>query len=506
VTSLMYEGFLQTFTWINLLACLAGTVLGMVFGALPGLTATMGIALLVPLTFGMPADSALIILTAIYGAAVFGGSIPAILLHTPGTPAGAATCIDGYQLTLKGQGGQALGISAVCSATGGMVSAFALLLIAPPLAQLSLMFGPAEYVWVAIFGLTIIASLSRGSMLKGLISGGLGLLIGTIGVDYFTGETRFTFGFSGLFDGVAIVPALIGLFSLSQALILAEERWHPQNRAILRFSWRECIPSLREYTRLLPLTLRSSGIGAFVGILPGAGGDIASWIAYSEARRYSKKRDQFGTGIVEGVAAPESANNAVTGGALIPLLTLGIPGSSAAAVLLGGLLIQGLIPGQRLFVDHGVITYAVIFSFFVANAMMLLIGLLGAGVFQRINLVPVPVLIVLIVTLSVIGSYALQNSMFDVWVLIVFGVLGYAMRKLDFMPAAMVLGMILSPILERGLRQGLDISQGDILFFFSSVISQVLIALTLLSLLLPLVLERLVLSRAPSHEPIQELD
>jgi putative tricarboxylic transport membrane protein len=506
VSALMLEGLLHVFTWQNLLAAFAGTLLGMMFGALPGLTATMGIALLVPLTFGMPADSGLIMLTAVYGAAVYGGSIPAILLHTPGTPAGAATSLDGYQMTLKGQGGRALGISAVSSATGGMLSAVALLLIAPPLATFSLRFGPAEFVWVAVFGLTIIASLARGSMLKGLISGGLGLLIGTIGIDPFTGQRRFTFGFAELFDGIAIVPALIGLFSFSQAMILAEERWAPTARAILRFGWRECIPKLREYLRLLPLILRSAGLGTFVGMLPGAGGDIASWVAYSEARRYSKKRDQFGTGIPEGVAAPEAANNAVTGGSLIPLLTLGIPGSAAAAVLLGGLLVQGLIPGQRLFIDHGVITYAVIFSFFVANIMMMVLGLLGAGVFQRINQVPVPVLIVLIVALSVIGAYALQNSLFDVWMLLLFGVIGYLMRRLGFMPAAMVLGMILAPVLERGLRQGLSIGRGQLSFFWASPISKVLIALTLLSLLAPLLLERLTVGRKRATSEDASLD
>jgi putative tricarboxylic transport membrane protein len=505
VTPLMLDGFLHVFTWYNLLAVLAGTLLGIMFGALPGLTATMGIALLVPLTFGMPADAGLIMLTAVYGAAVYGGSIPAILLHTPGTPAGAATALDGYQMTLKGQGGRALGISAVSSATGGMLSALALLLIAPPLATFSLRFGPAEFVWVAVFGLTIIASLSRGSMLKGLLAGALGLLIGTIGIDPFTGERRFTFGFPDLFDGVAIVPALIGLFSFSQAMILAEERWRPQARTSLRFTWRECIPPFREYRRLLPLILRSGGIGTFVGMLPGAGGDIASWVAYSEARRYSRNRDRFGTGVIEGVAAPEAANNAVTGGSLIPLLTLGIPGSAAAAVLLGGLLIQGLVPGQRLFVDHGVITYAVIFSFFLANILMMILGLLGAGIFQRVNQVPVPVLIALIVGLSVIGSYALQNSLFDVWMLLFFGILGYLMRKLNFMPAALVLGMILSPVFERGLRQGLSIGRGDPSFFWASPISQVLIALTVLALLAPFVLERLSPSRgreraAPADE------
>ncbi len=491
MTELMVDGLLQVFQLRNLAAVVAGTVLGMMVGALPGLTATMGIALLVPLTFGMPADSGLIMLTAVYGAAVFGGSIPAILLHTPGTPAGAATALDGYQMTLKGQGGRALGISAVSSATGGMMSALALLLIAPPLATFSLRFGPSEFLWVTVFGLTIIASLSRGSILKGLIAGALGLLIGTIGIDPFTGQRRFTYGLPPLYDGVAIVPALIGLFSFSQAMILAEERWKPQVRAFLHFTWRECIPSVREYLRLLPLILRSGGLGTFVGMLPGAGGDIASWVAYSEARRYSRKRDQFGTGIPEGVAAPEAANNAVTGGSLIPLLTLGIPGSAAAAVLLGGLLIQGLIPGQRLFVDHGVITYAVIFSFFLANIIMMVLGLLGAGVFQRINQVPVAVLIALIVALSVIGSYALQNSLFDVWLLVIFGILGYAMRKLGFMPAALVLGMILAPIFERGLRQGLSIGRGDISFFWASPIAKVLIGLTIFALVAPFLLERL---------------
>jgi putative tricarboxylic transport membrane protein len=503
---LMYEGLLQLFTPYNLLAVVAGTAMGMLFGALPGLSATMGIALLIPLTFGMPPDAALIMLTAIYGAAIFGGSIPAILLHTPGTPAGAATALDGYQMTLKGEGGKALGIAAVSSATGGMLSAVALLLIAPPLARFSLRFGPAEFFWVAVFGLTIVASLSRGSLLKGLISGACGLLLGMIGIDTFTGVQRFTFGFAELFDGLGIVPALIGLFSMSQALILAESRWHPSRRTPVTFRWRECIPKLREYIRLLPLILRSGGIGVVVGMLPGAGGDIASWVSYSEAKRYSRHADKFGTGIPQGVAAAEGANNAVTGGAMIPLLTLGIPGSAAAAVLLGGLLIQGLIPGQRLFVDHGVITYAVIFSFFLANLVMLAFGLLGAGLFQRVNLLPTPVLIALIVTLSAIGSYAIAYSLLDVWIMVLFGVLGYAMRKLDFSPAAMVLGLILAPVMEQGLQRGLTIGRGDLLYFVQNPLSQFLVALTLFALVAPYVLERLLKTRLRGETPVRSED
>jgi putative tricarboxylic transport membrane protein len=481
----MQGGLLQAIQPLNVLAALTGTVLGIIFGALPGLSATTAIALLVPLTFGMPADASLIMLTAIYGGSMFGNAIPAILLHTPGTPASAATLLDGYPMTLKGEGGRALGITAVASTVGGMFSALALLIIAAPLASFALRFGPVEFFWVAIFGLTVVASLSAGNLLKGIIAAACGLLIGTIGMDPFTGTLRFTYGYSGLFEGLGIVPTMIGLFSMSQALVMAEQRWHPSLRTVIRFTWRECIPTFLDIRRLMPAILRSSGIGTIVGILPGAGADIAAWVSYSQERRMSKHPERFGTGVPEGVAAPEAAQNAVTGGTMIPLLTLGIPGSATAAILLGGMLIQGLIPGPRLFTDHAVITYAIIFSFFIANIFMLIIGLLGAGVFQRVNLLPTPVLIAMIVTFSVVGSFAVNNSLFDVWIMLIAGVVGYVMQKLKFSVPAMVLGFILAPIFERNLQRGLDLGRYDVAFFFQSPISLVLVTLTLLALFGP---------------------
>lgn len=492
------SGLVQALQPVNLLAAFAGTLLGIIFGALPGLTATTAIALLIPMTFGMPADTSLIMLTAIYGGSMFGNAIPAILLHTPGTPASAATLLDGYPMTLKGEGGRALGIAAVASTVGGMISAVALLVISAPLASLSLRFGPAEFFWTAVFALTVVASLSAGNLIKGIIAAAAGLLIGTVGMDPFTGTLRFTYGFSGLYEGVGIVPALVGLFSLSQALVMSEKRWAPGLAVTIRVTWRECIPKMAEFGRLLPAILRGSGFGVITGILPGAGGDIAAWLSYSQERRLSKHPERFGKGEPKGVAAPEAAQNAVTGGTMIPLLTLGIPGSATAALLLGGLLIQGLVPGPRLFTDHAEITYAIIFSFFIANVFMLIIGLLGAGIFQRVNRLPTPVLVVMIIIFSVVGSFAVSNNLFDVWIMLIAGVLGYAMQKLGFSVPALVLGFILAPLFERNLQRGIDLGHGDPLFFFQSGISLVLFAFTLAALFGPMVM-RLVRRALPAR-------
>lgn len=469
-----------------LIALFVGVVGGIIVGSLPGLSATMTVALLVPVTFGMDPVAGLIMLTAIYTSAVYGGSISAILIHTPGTPAAAATSLDGYQMTKKGQGGKAIGISTISSMIGGTISAIALLFLAPPLAKISLMFSAPEYFLLAVFGLTIIGSLAGKSMAKGLASGVLGLLIGVIGVDILTGYPRFTFGFISLESGVSLVPALIGLFSLSQVLILAENKGKKQEQTVMGEIKGKILPTLREFKSLLVTILRSSGLGIFVGILPGAGGDVGSWVGYNEAKRFSKDKEKFGTGCPEGVAAPEAANNAVTGGALIPLLTLGIPGSSTTAVLLGGLMIQGLVPGHGLFTENANITYSLILGFLLANILMGIIGLLGAKFFIKASGVSEKLLMPVIIGLCVVGSFAIHNNIFDVWVMIAFGLIGYLMRKTGFHPAPVILGMILGPIAENGLRQSMLMAKGDLLtYYLTRPICLVLLALIVLSLLSP---------------------
>lgn len=481
-------GLMNALTLINLFAALGSTAVGIIVGALPGLSAAMGVALLIPITFGMSADTALISLAGVYCGAMYGGSISAILLHTPGTSSAAATAIDGYQLTLKGKAGKALAAATIASFIGGLLSTIALYTLSPLLANLALKFGPTEYFWLSIFGLTIIAGVSSGSMLKGLISGALGLVISTIGMDPMLGIPRFTFGITSLLEGLPFTATLIGLFSMSQVLILAEKKIKEMEKPKeltdkVYLTW-------EEIKRILPISLRSTIIGTVVGILPGAGGTIASFMGYNEAKRFSKHKEEFGKGSIEGVAGSEAANNAVTGGSLIPTLTLGIPGNSVTAILLGGLVIQGLKPGPDLFTIHGKITYTFFAGFAIVNIFMLILGLFGVRFFAKVSSIKDSVLIPIIFALSVVGSYAINNRMSDVWVMFIFGIIGYFVKKFKLNAAAIVLALILGPIGETGLRRTLIMNKGNYMSLFNSTISWVLIVLSILSLLSPVIMGR----------------
>ncbi len=481
-------GLLNALTLINLIAAFGSVAVGIIVGALPGLSAAMGVALLIPITFGMPADTALISLAGVYCGAIYGGSISAILLHTPGTSSAAATAIDGYQLTLKGKAGKALATATIASFIGGILSTIALYTLSPLLANLALKFGPTEYFWLSIFGLTIIAGVSSKSMLKGLISGALGLVISTIGMDPMLGIPRFSFGSTSLLEGLPFTATLIGLFSMSQVLVLAEKEIKEMDRTKkltdkVYLTW-------EEIKRILPISLWSTVIGTVVGILPGAGGTIASFMGYNEAKRFSKNKEEFGKGSIEGVAGAEAANNAVTGGSLIPTLTLGIPGNSVTAILLGGLVIQGLRPGPDLFTIHGKITYTFFAGFAIVNIFMLILGLFGVGFFAKISTVKDSILIPIIFVLSVVGSYAINNRMSDVWVMFIFGIIGYFVKKFDLNAAAIVLALILGPIGETGLRRTLIMNDGSIMALFNGAISWVLIILSVLSLLSPIIMSK----------------
>ncbi|MEA4877893.1 MAG: tripartite tricarboxylate transporter permease [Aminobacterium sp.] len=470
---------------INLLFALIGTVLGIIIGALPGLTSTMGVALFIPVTFTMSPETGLIFLASIYCASTYGGSISAILIQTPGTPSAIITAIDGYELTKQGHGGKALAMATFASFIGGLVSATALLLIAPPLSKLVLRFGPSEIFFLAIFGLTIIVGLSKGSMVKGLISGALGVLLATTGVDALTGTYRYTFNNMALFEGIPIVPAVIGLFSASQVFVLAE-----QKRTTIQY--KDATPTtestwlrLSEVKHLWGNLLRSSVIGTIVGIIPGAGMSIASAMAYNEAKRFSKNADQFGKGSLEGVAASESANNGVTGGSLVPLLTLGIPGNAVSAVFLGGLLIHGLKPGMTLFTKHADIAYALLFGIFIANIMMFVVGSLAAKRFAKVAVCPTNILAPIIMSLCIIGSYAIRNNVWDVIFMLGFGFMGYYMKKTGYSLASLILGLILGPMIESELRRALMLSGGAFLPLLSRPLSLFLFLLVIFSLVGP---------------------
>lgn len=471
----------------TIIALLVGIVGGMFIGSLPGLSGTMGVALLMPITFGMDPVAGLTMLTVIYTTSTYGGSFSAILLHTPGTPSNAASSIEGYALTQQGKGIQALGISTVSSVIGGTFSAIALLLISPPLAQISLKFAAPEYLLIGVFGLTIIGGLSQGSMLKGIISGGFGLLLATIGTDLSTGYPRFTFGSTSLQSGISLIPAIIGFFSVSQVMILSEEIGK-SNKTIANEAKGKFLPTFAEFKRILPTIIRSSFLGVFVGILPGAGGDIGSWVGYNEAKRFSKHKKEFEHGSIEGLAGSEAANNAVTGGALIPMLTLGIPGSALTAVLMGGLTIQGLRPGHELFTVYSGTTYAILIGFLIANLVMGIFGAIFAPYFVRVSQVPAKILAPIIVVLSVVGSYTMSNNIFDVYTMVFFGLVGFFMRKYNFNTAAVVLALVLGTLIENSYTQSLVMSKGDMLsYIIGRPICVAMIVLIILSLLTPLI-------------------
>lgn len=486
---MVFQVLLKVFSLPVLGAMVIGVLFGILVGALPGLTATMGVALLLPLTFDMEPAPALLMLMAIYTSAIYGGAIPAILLHTPGTPASAATALDGYPLALQGKAAPTLCIVTLASVFGGLVSAIVLLLLTPPLSVFSLKFGPPEYFLLACFGLTIIASLATEAMLKGLIAGLFGLLLGTVGMDIMTGFARYHFGTLALIGGLPLIPVMIGLFALSQVLVMSEIA-HKKTSHVFVKGW-GMRSALSDLIKAKINLIRSSIIGVIVGVLPGAGADIASWVGYNEAKRFSKHPEKFGKGAIDGVIASETANNAVTGAAMVPLLTLGIPGSSVAAVILGGLMIQGLRPGRELFTVHAEVTYTVMVGFIFANILMGIIGLLIVPHLSHITRLPVGVVAPLVVALCVIGSFALSNQMFDVWIMLSFGFLGYFMRKFGFPPAPVVLGLILGPMAELGLRQSLILGEGALLsYFFGRPISVTLMALIISAVVLPFVIKK----------------
>jgi len=473
--------------WQNLLIALFGAIGGIIIGGLPGLSATMGVALLIPVTFGMHPASGLIMLGAVYCGAIYGGSISAILIRTPGTPAAAATVFDGYEMTKKGQAGVALGAAVFSSFVGGFISTTILIFVAQPLAMFSLRFGAVEFTWLGIFGLTIISSLAGKTLLKGMISGALGLLISTMGMHPLTGYMRFTFGRMELYDGIPVIIALIGMFSISQVLYLCEREG--TTSAEITDSIGRVFPTWKELKLVKWTLLRSGLIGTIIGAIPGAGADIASFVGYNEGKRWSKYPEKFGTGYIEGVVASEAANNGVTGGSLIPLLTLGIPGNAVTAVLLGGLLIQGLLPGPELFTKHADITYGFIMSLYLAKTFYLILGFLGAKHFVRVVKTPSGVLAPVICALAVVGSFSINNSMSDVWLMLFMGFLGYGMRKFDIPLAPICLGIILGPMVEANLARSLEMASAKstnfLMMSVTQPISLILIALVILSLMAP---------------------
>lgn len=484
MASVLLNAAIASVSLTNLLFCFLGTVVGIVIGALPGFTSTMGIALFIPFTYSMHPATGMIFLVSIYCSSTYGGSISAILINTPGTPSAVITTIDGYEMTKNGEGGRALAMAVFSSLIGGLVSAFALLLIAPPLARLVLLFGPVEVFYLALFGLSVIVGFSKGSLVKGLVSGVVGLLLATVGVDMISGVYRYTFDNVSLFEGIPIVPLVIGLFSACQVFALGEQRRTTIVHDIATFS-DSSMPRLSDIKDNWFNMLRSSVIGTVVGIVPAAGMSIACAIAYNEAKRASKHPEKFGHGSIEGVIASEAANNGVTGGSLVPLLTLGVPGNTVSAIFLGGLLIHGLRPGVQLFTKHADITYTLLLGLFVANIMMFIVGLFAAKQVAKVTKVSTDMLAPVIMVLCVVGSYAIRNNLFDTGVMMTFGIVGYLMKRWGYSTPSLVLGVILGPMAEGEFRRAIMLSKGDWSYFYSSPVSLILLALITMSLLGP---------------------
>jgi putative tricarboxylic transport membrane protein len=472
-----------------------GTAGGIVIGALPGLTATMGVALLIPLTFGMDPVAGLNMLIGIYVGGIYGGCISSILVKTPGTPASAATVLDGYPMTLKGEAGKALGMATIASFIGGIFSSIVLATLAPQLAAVALKFGPPEYFALSLFGLTIIASLS-GDLLKGAIAGLLGILLSCVGADPISGASRFTFGYTGFAAGFAFTPALIGLFAVSEAFVQLENIFEDKIQEVkISGIW----PSWAEMRQCASALTRGSIIGTIIGIIPGTGSGTASWISYNEARRSSKTPELFGTGHMPGVAATECANNAVCGGALVPMLALGIPGDVVTAVLMGGLMIHGLAPGPMLFQQSPRIVTGIFVGSFIANIFMFIFGMSIIKYCSKILAVPKKTLTVTIIVFCFIGSYAINMNQFDLYTMLGFGVLGYLMQKFNFSQAALCIALILGPLAESNLRLGLMRVDGDILAFSSGPVTILFFLLTVFSIAWPLLQKRGRLNKATEN-------
>ncbi len=475
--------FEAVFNFSSLLWISIGTIIGITIGAMPGLTATMGIAIMLPICVTLGPTVGMSTLLGVYLGAVTGASIPAILLGIPGNPNAIATVADGQGMARSGEPGRALGLAVTGSFIGGVFSLFVLVFVSPLLAKVALSFGPPEYFALALMGLTLIATISGKSMIKGLIPGVLGLMVSTIGFDPITGSGRFIFGNPNLMMGISLVPILIGMYAVGQMLVSASDTSYTGQ--IKEFKSKKIFPSLRELWEHKRTILESSAIGTGIGVLPGTGASIAVFLAYERARKVSKHPEKFGEGAPDGILAPEAANNAVTGGALVPTLTLGIPGDGATALLLGALVIFGLRPGPLLFRDQSTFVYTIFLAIFMANLFMIAYQVLGIRLFVNILKVPSEILMPIVLVMSVVGAYSMQENVFDIGVAIAFGILAFIFKKTGVPLVPMILGVVLGGMFESELRRGLVLHQGSFLSFFSRPIFTLLFSVAVLSLLWP---------------------
>jgi len=474
-------GFAVALTPGNLLFAFLGSVLGTLIGVLPGIGPVAGAAMLIPLTFQMTPTGAIIMLTALFYGTQYGGTITSVLLNVPGEAAAAVTCLDGYEMTKQGRAGSALAMAAIGSFIGGTFATAALVLAAGPLTKMALQFGPVEFFALILLGLSLLMGLAGKSMLKALMMGMFGLILAMVGMDPVRGLPRFTFGRMELMDGIGFVPIIMGLFGLAEILINAEKRLGPVFIAKIG----SIIPARRDVRDSVGPIMRGSIIGTLLGLVPGMTGSASSFLSYIAEKKSSKHPERFGTGMIEGVVGPETANNAHANGALIPLFTLGIPASPTVAVIMGAFMMHGLIPGPFLFKEHPDVVWGVIASFCVGNIMLLILNLPLIGLWVKILRIPYGMLFGIIMAFMVVGAYSVNNSTFDILVMSLFGLIGYLLRKLDFPLAPVVLTLILGPLMERSLRQSLEMSQGSLSIFWESPIAVALFILTALILIAP---------------------
>ena len=469
---------------MNLFLCFIGVLTGTLVGVLPGLGPAAAITLLLPATFHLGPVSAIIMLSGIYYGAMYGGSTTSILVNTPGEAASVVTCLDGYQMARQGRAGAALGMAAFGSWIAGTFGVLGLMLIAPPLAEAALAFGPPEYFALMILGLTLLTFLASGSMWNALLMAAFGIFLGTIGLDAMMGDERFTFGIEELTNGVGLIPVVMGLFGIAEVLLNVEDI---VERKIFDTKFKNLFPTRKDWAESFWPLIRGTLLGFFLGILPGGGAAIASFASYAVEKRISKHPERFGHGAIAGVAAPEAANNSATAGAFIPLLTLGIPSNAVMAILLGALMVHGIPPGPTLISKHPDLFWGGVMSMYLGNVMLLVLNLPLIGLWVKILKVPYPILFPLILLFCIIGCYTLNNSIVEVFIMIAFGVIGYLFKKFQYEAAPLVLALVLGPIMETSLRRSLLMSFGDPMIFLERPLSAAMLGISLALLLLPLV-------------------
>jgi putative tricarboxylic transport membrane protein len=477
--TLLFHGFATVFQPANLLFAIGGCILGMLVGVLPGVGPAAGTAILIPITITLGPTPAIIMLAAIYYGAMYGGTITSVLLNMPGEAASAVTCLDGYEMAKRGRGGQALSIAAIGSFIGGTVSTIGLVFLAVPLSRFALSFGPPEFFALMTIGMSLVMSLASTSLLRALIAALVGLLIAQIGIDPVMGAPRFTFGKMELLDGLGIVPVVMGLFGIAEILLNVEAK----ARQVFDTSNSSLLLTKKDVKASVAPIARGSALGFFLGLIPGVGAVVPTYLSYAIERRLSRTPERFGHGAMEGVAGPETANNAYASAAFIPLFTLGIPGAATTAILMGALMMNGLTPGPTLFVEQPQFIWAVIASFFVGNGVLLVLSLPFIPLWVAVLRVPYAILMTIVLALCIVGVYSLSNSVFDIGVMLAFGLIGYLFKKLDFPSAPLVLTFVLGPLMERSLRQALEMSQGDFSILFTRPISAVLLGLAALVVL-----------------------